>query len=316
MSQNSLVLPTTGTVSGLTMTQDTNNALDTLNTCWSGGSAPSSPEDCQLWADTTNNLLKQWDATNSVWQIIGILRASSANFVHGGCRLSVASTTSLKLSQFNGSGLIINGIPCNIPSAGVTLSNSGLAASTLYYVYAYMSSGTMTLEAVTTTHVTGTNGVEQKSGDATRTLVGMVYMNASTQFVGGGTCLNWFNRRMIPINSSLFTPTTSSLSATNLFSAISFLLWGDSPAQISLAGTAYNNTAGDGTGLQINVDGTLSGVAGATTSSGVNASQTILSSAPVGTGGTDGYHTLTAYGNAAAGGTANFSIAFSGSILG
>ena len=32
MSQNSLILPTTGTVSGLQMTQYVNNALDTINT--------------------------------------------------------------------------------------------------------------------------------------------------------------------------------------------------------------------------------------------------------------------------------------------
>jgi hypothetical protein len=67
MSQNSLVLPTTGTVSGLQMTQNTNNALDTLNTQASGGSAPSSPETGQFWHDTTNNILKKRSLDNSTW---------------------------------------------------------------------------------------------------------------------------------------------------------------------------------------------------------------------------------------------------------
>src|SRR5579883_407542 len=67
MSQNSLTLPTTGTVSGLQMTQYVNNALDTLNTLASGSSAPSSPEAGQLWHDTTNSLLKVRSIDNTSW---------------------------------------------------------------------------------------------------------------------------------------------------------------------------------------------------------------------------------------------------------
>ena len=67
MSQNAIVLPTSGTISGLQMTQATNNALDTLNTLASGGSAPASPEAGQLWHDTTNNLLKIRSLDNTTW---------------------------------------------------------------------------------------------------------------------------------------------------------------------------------------------------------------------------------------------------------
>lgn len=67
MSQNSLVLPTTGTVSGLQMTQNTNQALDTLNTLASGASAPASAEAGQLWHDTTNNLLWIRSLDNTTW---------------------------------------------------------------------------------------------------------------------------------------------------------------------------------------------------------------------------------------------------------
>jgi hypothetical protein len=67
MSQNSLTLPTTGTVSGLQMAQDTNLALDTLNTLSSGASAPGSPEAGQLWHDTTNNILKLRSLDNTNW---------------------------------------------------------------------------------------------------------------------------------------------------------------------------------------------------------------------------------------------------------
>jgi hypothetical protein len=49
------------------MTQDTNNAIDTLNTLSSGASAPSSPEAGQLWHDTTNNILKLRSLDNTTW---------------------------------------------------------------------------------------------------------------------------------------------------------------------------------------------------------------------------------------------------------
>jgi hypothetical protein len=70
MSQNSLTLPTTGTVSGLQMTQYVNNALDTLNTLWSGASAPGSPEAGQLWHNTATNQLLLRDQANSTWMAL------------------------------------------------------------------------------------------------------------------------------------------------------------------------------------------------------------------------------------------------------
>ncbi len=67
MSQNSLTLPTTGTVSGLQQTQNMNNALDTLNTLASGASAPASPEAGQLWHDITTNTIKLRALDNAAW---------------------------------------------------------------------------------------------------------------------------------------------------------------------------------------------------------------------------------------------------------
>lgn len=152
---------------------------------------------------------------------------------HGECRLSVTGTTTIKLSPYNGSSLIIGGTTQQIPSAGVTYTISGLAASTLYYVYAFMNSGTMTLEVVTTTHATATNGVEIKSGDSTRTLVGMVFTTGSTQFADSGAsrlCANWFNRRTIFARGNFTTPrSTASGTPVELNSEIrnNFVCWSD-----------------------------------------------------------------------------------------
>lgn len=80
-SQNSLVLPTTGTVSGLTMTQNINLALDALVTSNSGASAPTNaagaaPVKGQHWVDTSAspNMLKLYDGTQ--WLTYGSIDPS------------------------------------------------------------------------------------------------------------------------------------------------------------------------------------------------------------------------------------------------
>ena len=82
MSQNSLVLPTVGVVSGLQMTQDANNALDSLNTLNSGASAPSSAEAGSLWHNTSTNVLNIYSLNLSSWIPLVYLNESSyiANF--------------------------------------------------------------------------------------------------------------------------------------------------------------------------------------------------------------------------------------------
>jgi hypothetical protein len=191
---------------------------------------------------------------------------------HGQCRLSVASATSLKLARYNGACLNINGTIRQIPAAGVTISNASLAASTLYYVYAYMNAGVMTLELSATGHATHTNGVEIKSGDSTRTLVGMIYTSASGQFLDAGNqrfCANWFHRRMVGGSLSLAglssTSTTSAeLSASARFS---FLSWSDEYAMVGTDGEYYSS-AGGSIGVTEYFNGAQSGPNALTNTSG------------------------------------------------
>src|SRR5580698_743455 len=89
MSQNSLVLPTSGTISGLQMTQYTNQAIDTLNTLSSGASAPGSPEAGQLWHDTTNNILKLRSLDNTNW--IPLFYLNENSYLAGGPALGQVS---------------------------------------------------------------------------------------------------------------------------------------------------------------------------------------------------------------------------------
>ena len=185
---------------------------------------------------------------------------------HGQCRLSVASTTSLKLAPYNGNNVIVNGIPLQLPSAGITVSNSGLSASTLYYVYLAGTTASPSLVLSATGHAAGTNGVEVMSGDASKTLVGMIYTNASTQFVDSLAtrfCLNWFNRRKIV---STVAPTGGPYSFTSQTAVelttsarAQFLNWADDMpiANIGAYGSQTSGTPSATTlNFQLYMDGT------------------------------------------------------------
>ncbi len=111
MSQNSIILPTTGTVSGLQQTQNMNNALDTLNTLASGASAPSSPEAGQLWHDTTNNLLKLRSLDNTTWISIAAVDETNYQILPsiGGGSATISSVATTDLGSVPQTNLTVTG---------------------------------------------------------------------------------------------------------------------------------------------------------------------------------------------------------------
>jgi hypothetical protein len=175
-------------------------------------------------------------------------------------RLSYTSGTACMLSPVNGGLMWINGLNYSIPSAGVNLSNGSLSASTLYYVYAYMSGLSMTLEASTTGYAAASNGVQQKIGAATRTLVGMVYMNGSGQFVsqdGSLQVLTYYMRALKRSRSQFSatrTTTSSSFNEINNEIRNSFLVWANENVDFDFAGST-NATNGQNTVTGISFDG-------------------------------------------------------------
>src|ERR1700760_1751542 len=97
------------------------------------------------------------------------------------CRLNYTSSTAITLIPFGGNQLCIQNGNYTIPSAGVVMSNSGLSSGTLYYIYAYLSSGTMTMEGSATAWALDSTGSYRiKSGDSTRTFVGWVSMGTGS----------------------------------------------------------------------------------------------------------------------------------------
>lgn len=161
---------------------------------------------------------------------------------HGQCQLFVSNVTTLGLRQSGGRNLIINGVSRQVPSAGVTITNAGLSANTFYYVYAFMSGATMLLEFSTTTHVTHTNGVEIKTGDPSRTLVGAAYTDASTQFVRNQTfigVITWFNRQSLGLALTATTTAFTNVSIAEITASdrLSFITWADEGVTVSANGT-------------------------------------------------------------------------------
>lgn len=120
--QGSLCMPTTGTVSGLTFSQNVNAALQALVTSNSGASAPvnpcgASPQIGQVWLDSSGSLpiVRYYDGTS--WLPFGTIDNTTHTWVPpvggGGNSVASASTTDL----------------WSIPQAYVTITGSSTITS-------------------------------------------------------------------------------------------------------------------------------------------------------------------------------------------
>lgn len=177
----------------------------------------------------------------------------ASSTIYGACRLTL-SGGNLLLSRFNGRRLTINGVGELIPSAGITLAPSGLTPSTLYYIYAYMNSGTMTLEASTTAYATdATTGVQIKTGDATRSLVGMARPETGPVFtdtLAKRFVRSWYNDPGVALQNNFTANRATSSPHTdpqevNSEIRCQFLLWAGERVKATTMGAYVNgNTSG------------------------------------------------------------------------
>lgn len=227
----------------------------------------------------TGGKLPQLDGSN----LTNLSLSGSVPF-HGQCRFDYVSATQVKLSPRGGQSILVNGSVKLIPAAGLTAANTGvfiesvpgqaLAASTLYYVYLFDNGGALALDFSTTAHALdtatpGNIGVEIKSGGAARTLVGMVWTNASSQFSAPAT-LSWFNRARNVFKTALAADvTTSSQTLVELNTAlrIDFCNWSNDVPLASLSGNCSPSISAT-IATEILRDGTTRLAATAMTTSG------------------------------------------------
>lgn len=191
----------------------------------------------------------------------------------------ISSATVCKFNPFSGNTICINGRMETIPVGGVSFSNTGLVSSTLYYAYAFMSGGAMAGEFSTTARAADTTtGVEIKSGDSTRSLVGMVFTSASGQFersLGKANVASWANRQLV---GSLSThtgsdPTTSSITPVEISSLAraEFLIWGGSHAMLTVA-ASIDIAGGASRGWTLGIQVESGAISGAPIAQGNNGS--------------------------------------------
>jgi hypothetical protein len=115
-SQNQLSSPTTGTVSGLQLTNNYNNALDSVNTCNSGASAPTNqlsgvPSLGNCWLNTTGSPdpLQWYDSAQ--WVKTGYIDTANHlwNAVVGGGTATVASASTTDPCSTSANYITISG---------------------------------------------------------------------------------------------------------------------------------------------------------------------------------------------------------------
>lgn len=106
--QSSLFNPTSGSLPGLTMVNGYNSALNALNTCNSGSSAPTNqlsagPSAGNCWYNTSTGAVQYYDGTN--WLTVGYIDTTNhvwTPVLGGGAATNVASATTTNLCGASG----------------------------------------------------------------------------------------------------------------------------------------------------------------------------------------------------------------------
>lgn len=186
-------------------------------------------------------------------------------------RLVFTSSTQVTFKPYNGDTIRISGVIYQIPNAGVSTgcTNAGLVQATLYYVYVFNNTGTLNCEISTALHLTdstaGNIGTEFKSGDNSRSLVGMVFTDTGSPGIfadaaGKRYTATWFNR-VGKGGSTNFTANKTTAGSTNVAEVDSsirntFVVWADEVINVALNAVAFPGAgATDGCYLAISFDG-------------------------------------------------------------
>jgi len=193
------------------------------------------------------------------------LNPAIAGFNVGQCYLT-KSGANLVLQPYNGNQLFVNGAFRTIPAAGVPLAPTGLTASVTYYIYAFVIGGALALEASTTAWaIDGATGITIKTGDATRTLVGMARPIAGPAWVDTAASrlvASHYNRRFKigsigPVSASVIAVWSEIPSVRT-----EFLVWNGDQVHQSVQGQC----SAAGTGSRFALSGGLDGAQSATVS--------------------------------------------------
>ena len=133
MSQAPIVIPNTGTLSGLDLVNNTNAALATLDSAWLGTVAPTHSNGRRWFDSSVSNRLIEKISDGTDWLLTGLVLDTSANLSYrriGGGHNNIASASTCDLGSMNESGLTITGTT-TITSFGSSAAVGELKAVTL-----------------------------------------------------------------------------------------------------------------------------------------------------------------------------------------
>lgn len=184
-------------------------------------------------------------------------------------RLLFTSGVQIRYTPFNGRNLAVvtngtmvsrdigaSGIGSGNPSTGSNfvngVANQVLVANTTYLVTVFDNAGVLAFDFLTSLAHTpdAASGVEVATGAPTRSVVGMVRMNATGVFQDDNGLLgviSWFNRRDKSITNGYSVNRTSDVGAyVEIHGEIrgNFITWADDAVSVSLTGAMGNNTQG------------------------------------------------------------------------
>jgi len=104
------VMPTSGTVSGLTLVQDINSCLGSALALFAGGTTPDSPPTGMLWWNTSTGYVAQWDGTvwNNLWNVDTTNHLNAVQ-IGGGVQASLASASVTDLWSVPAASVAVTG---------------------------------------------------------------------------------------------------------------------------------------------------------------------------------------------------------------
>lgn len=211
--------------------------------------------------------------------------------------LNYVSTTSVILQGSGGGYLWINGTNYSV-GAGVTKSLGTLVTTTVYNVYAFWTGSAIDLEFSTTAYSNNANGIPQKNGDATRTLVGRIRTNSTTttyNTAADAGVITYWNRKRRSVTQSIQTnQNTTSGTDVGLLNGPTFISWGLDATDFFSTAISSNTLDGALNFATIYVNG---GALSATTIAGVSGVGGFVSATPrISFAANSGYVTTTLMG--------------------
>ena len=220
----------------------------------------------------------------------------------------ILSGGNLTLLPVNGNMIEINGASY-FYTAMPTLAPGAFTPGTLYYIYAYDNTGTLTLEASITGYTVDTAGRANKTGDATRRLVGMARPIAGPAWVNSNAQAYVRTRdNRVPValaNVFAANRSTGSLTFVELSSSerVEFLVWSDESFTMHVTGSANNNAIGGETFCSIGLDNAspTDGGIELDNPTGLSGNLMAMGITTVLSGMADGYHYATVLGKVSAG---------------